>query len=172
MAAPSNGNGSISRSNFTIIIGAASVLITIVGAFLNQQNNATDKRITELNAAIDKRTLDLKDEIVDNRKTNAKLTADNAAFQKEIARIDADRKHLEDEVFRLRPMIVSREEHASADRERQTIIGGIASRVDRIERDFGATYSLKDALADMQKRMDRISSIVMVPAGRKAAPTE
>lgn len=117
------------------------------GAFFAYQNAATDTRIK-----------DLQGEATFNRNNIATLTAKFASHEERISKLNEDRQRIDAEILRLRPMIVSRDEHASADRERKTIIDGIAIRVDRFERDFGSVYSLKDALGDMNKRMDRIQA--------------
>lgn len=161
MAATANGNGYISRGSLTAAISGGALLLALLGGFFSYQNAATDQRLK-----------DLQQEVAINRKDVARLTADNAAFQKEVSRLDADRKRTEDDVRRLDAKVVSREEHASNDRERQTIISGLALRVDRIERDFGSTYNLKDALADMQKRMDRLSALITAPGRKNGTPTE
>lgn len=146
-AANGNGNGTFFQK-FQGVASIGGVLFLMIATVAGLGYSALSDRLSKIEAS--------------------RFSA--AEFGQYRERIDERLAKLDAEVLRLRLQIITREEHEAKDRERLAVINGIASRIDRVERDFGATYTLKDAIADMQKRMDRLSNLVVVPQSGPRKP--
>lgn len=146
-AANGNGNGTFFQK-FQGVASIGGVLFLMIATVAGLGYSALSDRLSKIEAS--------------------RFSA--AEFGQYRERIDERLAKLDAEVLRLRLQIITREEHEAKDRERLAVINGIASRIARVERDFGATYTLKDAIADMQKRMDRLSNLVVVPQSGPRKP--
>jgi len=71
-------------------------------------------------------------------------------------RVDKTLDAMSLELIRLREGQVTRGEHLQKWASDAGVIVNIQRQIDDIKRDFGQTYSLKDALSEMQKRLERV----------------
>lgn len=65
---------------------------------------------------------------------------------------------IEADILRIQEGIVPRGEHSERWRSTDAEIAGVQRQLDQLRADFGGTYSLKDALRDLQQRLERIEN--------------
>lgn len=134
-------NGTISRGNMTIILSSAGLVMLAFGAFITQQNNATDKQISRIDAALD-RTL-RKDE-----HEEFKLRID-----KDITRIGA-------RIEMLNAKTVPRQE---VDARAATVDGTLkllSERLNELRTTTSSTYTIRDEVHRMQTEVSDLRKLL------------
>lgn len=134
-------NGYISRGNMTIILSSAGLIMLAFGAFITQQNTATDRRIDDIKSEL-RRTL-AKDE---HEEFKLRIDKDIARIA---ARIEADRT-----------AVVPRTEHEARWISTSKDLALLSERLNELRNAASSTYTIRDEVHRMQTEVSEMRRIL------------
>lgn len=85
---------------------------------------------------------------------NKRIT--QGAFEEYRTRIDGTLNRVDTTILRMDAAVVPRGEHQGKWNETTLQLTSLQKQIDEMRKEFGGTYSLRDAMADQQKRIDRL----------------
>lgn len=125
----------------TIILSSAGLVMLAFGAFITQQNNATDKQITRIDATLD-RTL-RKDE--------------HEEFK---LRIDKDITRLAARIESDRSAVVPRTEHEARWISTAKDLALLSERLNELRNSTSSTYTIRDEVHRMQTEVSEMRRLL------------
>lgn len=137
MAGQSNGNGFVSR--YGVIVSTVGVVVLVCGGFWGAVIGPMVSRIEKLELG----TIGIREH-----------TEFRFRLDQEIVRLRLDFQRLADS-------LVSRPEHTEKWRSNDIANANQQRQIDEINKRLGDTYTLRDALGALDKRIDRLSNIVL-----------
>lgn len=152
MAHRSNGNGASSSGNWVIPI---AVVFGVIQAIVGWTLGTFQANMSRIETAADAHTKEVKEEI------SARIRIIEAQFlrlreHEEFAkRLDANMARMND---RMDNTLAPRSEVDARLATNSNALAQVRIEIDSLKRDLGQTYSVKDALAAMQARIERMES--------------
>lgn len=134
-------NGYISRGNMTVIISAAGLVMIAFGGFVTFQNNATDRRITDLQA-------DIKAHLRKDEHEEFKL------------RIDKDLTRLDIRITAAATRVVPRSEHEARWAATDKDVRLLAERLNELRNTSTSTYTVRDEINRLQTEIQDLRKVL------------
>lgn len=124
-----------SRTSWPTLAAFASVLVLVMGALGALATKPMESSLNDIKSSLPLFV------------TRAEATVARTQIERELARLNMALEKADS-------AIVPRGEHQEKWRGNDQALGNIQRQVDEIRRDYGQTYSLRDAFAQMQRKVD------------------
>lgn len=136
-----DSNGYISRGNMTIILSSAGLVMLAFGAFITQQNNASDKQIARIDAALD----------------HTLRKEEHEEFK---LRIDKDITRLTNRIQANGMAVVPRTEHEARWASTSKDLALLSERLNELRTATSSTYTIRDEVHRMQTEVSDLRRLL------------